>query len=357
MDVAADHVLAERVFRALDDTAGRWRCLHRKGRLLFALPQQRKAARKALDLYQPQRSVARAFVTGVGTLVGLGLGNCLPVTYRKPGSRVPLLPVERGTLGVMLGSPEHRVRRAIASYRIEDGWEVGKVAFGAQGRELLGAEEQVLRQLAGTFPGVPASRGRIEDEGLHLLRLPRLSGALLAAGDWQDAVALLEQWRIRGERMPASEFPEWPAIVNALKDRDERFLEHLSGQHLLPMVRHGDYARWNLIRTEAEGLMAIDWEWGSDHGMPGLDMAHFFAQDARLVRRLSPDDVVEETSRALRHPRCRSLIASVGWECDVESVLLASLAYTFGSGQQDNGSALDALLRRMEMKIASSIRV
>ena len=114
----------------------------------------------------------------------------------------------------------------------------------------------------------------------------------------------------------------------------------------MPTIRHGDFARWNLLRTADESLMVLDWEWGAARGMPGIDLIHYFAQDARLVRKLSPTAVVVSVLESLKHPQCKAYLQRTGWGNDSQPLALAtSLAYTFGTDQQANGEVLEAALR------------
>jgi hypothetical protein len=63
--------------------------------------------------------------------------------------------------------------------------------------------------------------------------------------------------------------------------------------------RHGDLAPWNLLRTADGSLVAIDWEYGSAAGLPGLDLAQYMLQVALLVVRCKPDAAVDAAARAL----------------------------------------------------------
>ena len=90
--------------------------------------------------------------------------------------------------------------------------------------------------------------------------------------------------------------------------------------------------------------MVLDWEWGAARGMPGIDLVHYFAQDARLVRKLSPTAVVAAVLESLESPQCMAYLERTGWGGEARLALIASLAYTFGTGQQANGEILEAAL-------------
>ncbi len=346
---ADDRMIVGRVLAALDSSPTRWAGIRKNGRLLLALPADREAARRTLALYQPQRLPARILVALVRGVVSAGFSRLLPGACSGHPRETPLLSgVDSGTVGLLLGSPEHRVRRAIASYRQSGRWEVAKIGFGEEGREALEREGEVLSRLSGFHPGVPEPLGRIWAGGMFFLRLPRIEGLLLRPGEWEDAVGVLEGWVRSEPPAPVGSFAEWQVIQAGLERAGGRQLTGLLEKLTLqPVVRHGDFARWNLIRGHDGSLVVLDWEWGAVRGMPGIDIAHFFAQEARLVARQAPGEVVETTLAALRRERCADYLRSVGWGRDVEGALLASLAYTHGAGQQANLEVLEALVRRM----------
>jgi thiamine kinase-like enzyme len=61
------------------------------------------------------------------------------------------------------------------------------------------------------------------------------------------------------------------------------------------VVRHGDFAPWNLLGGSDGKLRAIDWEYGSPKGFPYLDLAHYILQVAALIYRWSPSKALHYT--------------------------------------------------------------
>jgi hypothetical protein len=345
-----DEEAVELVLALLELEPGNWVTMRRNGRLLLALPPSSRAARKALRLYQPQRFKARATMAVLRVAAAVhGHRSLLPV-LRHHGGVVALEPdfprANPDSTGVLLGSAEHRVRRAIASYQTADGWEVAKVAFGPAGWEVIHGEAAVLASLPDGTPGAPSLRGVHRGADAALMRMPYVEGGVLKQGDSADAVALLRAWVSGAPAQPITRFAEWPVIEAALSVSEEgrRGLERLARLRLRPVVRHGDFARWNLLRTRSRGLMALDWEWGAASGMPGLDLVHLFAQDARLVERLTPGDVVRSAGESLRRADCQDYLNETGWEGDARAAILASIAFTIGARQQANEAVLAALL-------------
>jgi hypothetical protein len=301
-------------------------------------------------LYQPQRPLARMMVVGLRGLARFGLHSCVLSALRLAGgatSLTPALPgVKTGSCGILLGSPEHRVRRAIASYRKEGEWEVAKISFGEAGARLLEEEARALESLHPLATGVPRMLGLHRGEGVTLMRMPYLTGQPLSPGESGEALELLEQWITDQTPKPITHFPEWAAIASALSEFEngERALERLMRECLAPVICHGDFARWNLLRKADGGLVVLDWEWGHQDGMPGIDLVHYFLQDARLVERLSPQDAIRKTCSILESPACRDYLDKTGWSGDPLLPIIASLAYKQGAGHQENGEMMEEIL-------------
>ena len=345
-----DTELLNRVIGALDPGQTVMRQLRRNGRLLLAVPGGREAAARTFGLYQPQRRLARGMMGLLRGLASLGIHGCLLPKIRIAGNRSSLVPalagVEAGTCGVLLGSPEHRIQRAIACYRHEGRWEVAKISFGDEGRQILEVEAQALVDLQSWATGVPHMLGLHRGEGLTVLRMPYLTGKAIPTGEYSEALDLLNQWVTHASPRSITSFPEWAAIESALEgDADgSPALEQLSRQHLVPVICHGDFARWNLLKQANGALVALDWEWGHNDGMPGLDLVHYFLQDHRLVRRLEPNDAIAATLHDLQRPECAAYLKRTGWSGAPILPIIASLAYKQGAGHQENAEMLEKIL-------------
>ena len=341
-----DAELLSRVFGVLDPDAAGICGLRRNGRLLLALPTRSGAAARALRLYQPQRRLARWIVAVLHGLTRISLQGCLLPKVSLAGERValdpPLLEIEPGTCGVLLGSPEHRVRRAIASFRNAGQWEVAKISFGQDGARILEREARVLEELQPQTTGVPRLLGLHRARDLTVLRMPYLTGEPIAPGESDDALRLLRHWIMAEAPKPATAFPEWAAIESALSgyEAGPRVSGEIAKMQLKPVICHGDFARWNLLQQADGELIVFDWEWGHAPGMPGIDLIHYFLQDARLVRRLAAADAIAATLRDLNQPACRGYLNETGWTADPLLAIIACLAYKQGAGHQENGDVL-----------------
>jgi hypothetical protein len=335
-------------------STGRLRLLSRGGHPLLALPENRQGARAALALYQPQRRGARWVASALGLAIPLGCQRLLPTASPAPdrsaraadGDDFPFA-LRKETLGILFGSPDHRISRAVLSYQGAQGWEVAKLAMGSEGRVMLERE-------AAALAAIPAHAARMAPFlGLHSwnegtwLRSQRVAGRALAPGDSTPALEILRQWVHHDPPKPITDFEEWTAVKLALCDLPggETALGRLHGFVLRPVIRHGDFARWNLLREAGGRISVMDWEWGAARGLPGIDLVHFFLQDARLVQRLTPADALRHTLAELARPECRALLDLYGWGPHAAECIIACLAYKQGSNHQDNHGILAESLR------------
>ncbi len=350
LQLMTDHEILGRVLSCIDPAAKELRVVRRNGRILLGLPASRSGARRALGLYQPQRPAALILTKALRGFAYLGLLDwVLPKARIETGSS-GLLPaisgVNTGSCGILIGSPEHKTRRAIASYQTQTGWEVAKIAFGSEGQDVIRGEACALESLPASTPGLPAVLGLHCDAQISMLRLRYVQGRVLRKGEMNDAISLLKMWIANEPERAITEYSEWAPIHSALSvtEAGRSCIDRLTSFRLKPAVCHGDFARWNLVKQLDGNLVVLDWEWGRADGMPGLDLVHYFAQDARLVSRLKPSDVVRSVRSALTRRECRDYLESTGWIGDVDHAILASIAYTVGTKQQANEEVLNALL-------------
>jgi hypothetical protein len=326
--------------------------LSRGGHPLLALPKGGEAARRALDLYQPQRGIARKVASLLRGGSPAGLHRILlpkkSATCGLTGNSPDLLPAgtDPESIGILFGNAEHRVFRAVLSYRVGDCWEVGKLAVGSLGVSMLDREAAVMADIGAVVPEVPRLLGLERSEDARLLRMPYSRGSCLGIGDVDPVRNLLQSWTSGESPRALQTFPEWQAMSIGLARHSghDAVLERLSGIILRPSIRHGDFARWNLLRTNDGEMKVLDWEWGERRGMPGLDLVHYLAQDFRLVRRLPPARVITETVGVLESPYWRTLLESVGWVGHEKDLVIACLAFKQGAEHQDNGEILKAAM-------------
>jgi aminoglycoside phosphotransferase (APT) family kinase protein len=227
-----------------------------------------------------------------------------------------------------------------------NGREVAKLAFGAEGREVIEGEAEAIRTLPEDTRGAPEIHGVHHGPDFSMLRMPYVRGLPLEPSRAAEALALLDSWITDAQARSMREFPEWAAMHASLarSAAGQSVLADLENMQLRPVIRHGDFARWNLIRQNDGSLIALDWEWGHPAGMPGLDLVHYFLQDARLVERMEPSDAIAKTRTFLKSPACRDYLAKTGWNGDPLLPIIASLAWKQGAGHQENEAVLEAAL-------------
>jgi len=351
MAVMRESEVILKILAAVDPMCGGLSLVRRGGRTFMAIPGRRDAAMRVLRLYQPQRPLARGIAGILRWTAAAGLhGRLLPgmAEPRETAAIQPSMPeVRSGSCGILLGNPSHLSPRAIASFETEDGWQIAKITFGERGKSAIEQEAGVLTRLPAGYPGIPRVHGLHQGEDFHLLRMPYYVGRTISPDESKAAVSLLDAWVSNASRKPFAAYAESRVIAATLVAHPDGAgrMEQLLACRLAPCLRHGDYARWNLVATRNEGLLALDWEWGCVDGMPGLDLVHLFAQDARLVRRLAPSGVVRAVLHALSAPECVRYLEKTGWGGNAKLPFLASLAYTTGKGQQANELVLNALLQ------------
>jgi thiamine kinase-like enzyme len=176
--------------------------------------------------------------------------------------------------------------------------------------------------------------------------MPLIDGSMLRKGESNKAIPILDAWISKQAPKHIQEFAEWQSIVSAFQghSKAEAVINHLRQKQLKLTVRHGDFARWNLLKTHEGNIMVLDWEWSTPCGMPGIDLVHLFAQDARLVDRLSANAIVQSTIHALEAQDCQAYLKKTGWGRDIKSAMVASIAFTVGTKQQANEEVLLNLL-------------
>jgi hypothetical protein len=341
-----------RAISCFEPDARRFHIVRRNGHPHLAMPPNGGAMLRTLALYHPQRPAGKLLTGTLRVMARAGLQWVVtPLTNLPDGApellEPPLPEIEPGSCGIMLGSPEHRIRRAIASYRTASGWEVAKVASGSEGAEMLVREAATLTEFSVCTPAAPPCLGLHCGRDITILRMPRIEGTPIAAGESDAALALLHSWISRVPSRPATTFPEWKIIVDVLADfpGGPVILERISNLQLTPALRHGDFARWNLLAQPDGSLIALDWEWGGTDGMPGLDLVHYFLQDARLVSRSPPPEAIVTALECLRCPVAAAYLTKTGWKGDSMLPIIASLAYKQGAKQQDNEDILNAAVK------------
>lgn len=344
-----DHDIISQALAALGAEGGEFYLLQKGGKALLALPRNKEAALIALSLYQPQRPFAKLMVAGVKVAIRFGV---MPLVLKrvllerglqKSGIRGPELRTE--TVGVLLGNPDHVIRRAIVSFQGRKGFEVAKIAFGKKGVALMEREAATLASLPPGVVGIPHFLGTHHQEEAGVMRMPYLRGGALGIKNPEYYLNLLQAWLLEEKARPVESFSEWDQIKSVLsgqlKPPGLEALKRLAGLRVKPAIRHGDFAPWNLIRDEEGEVFALDWEWGVPCGISGFDLIHYLTQELRLVQRLPAPDILVSLRRTLQSAPFENYLDAAGWkgqgpEC-FDNLLLVALA--FGVSLQIEGIA------------------
>lgn len=353
----------EKVTAILGDGLKEHYLLSRGGSPLLALPASAEGAQQTLGLYQPQRGLAKLVACGLRVAARSGLHRILlPKTESSAspiGNEQSLLPsgADKDTVGILFGSAQHRIFRAVVSYRLDGGWEVGKAAVDGAGAQMLEQEAVVMRAIGEQTNGIPPVLGLERAGEGCLLRMPYIQGRSLQRGDLAPISRLLISWLSDAAPQEFELFSEWHFIRTALgkQTRGAEFLSTLEGELHSPTIRHGDLARWNLLKMADGTVTVLDWEWGEPHGLPGIDLAHFLAQDFRLVDRLSDTEVVNETVKALKSSTWSKYLDTSGWKGRELELMIVCLAFKHGAGHQENSELLTSCLNQWAAKKSSSI--
>jgi len=323
----------------------------RRGEVLFSLPAAPEAALRALALYQPQRWLARIAIRVLRWLTERSLHtkvlrSGLPCSGAASENWDFLCRPD--TVGILRGSKQHVIPRAVASYLGSEGWEVAKLGLGPDARRMLEEEAAVLTALHGRGVATPRCLGLHKQGNMTVLRMPRVGGVPHQIQDQGEVLEMLASWAEVAPAKGFKEFDEWNSIRSALETSAEgrAALDTLSRRVLKPSIRHGDLTSWNLLKQPDGTLVVLDWEWGHAEGMPGLDLAHYFAQELRLVRRLSSGEILRNIEEKLENPAVRNLLRRAGWEGSLLEPVLVAMAYKQGGRHQDASELLEACLKR-----------
>ena len=298
-----------------------YRMLRRDGRPLLLLPPAPAAAALTLGLYLPQTAKARVAVSALRLANRLGLlgvvlpsaspptDDATPSDHAKPFTQADL---DAGRIGVLLCNPSHGGGRFIA-VRAGDAPSIVKGAARPQAASLEQERAVIGRLAALGLPGVPSVLSDGGDAISYWFEMPHYARAEVKSVADIRAIRLLESWT-GGETVNPLEAEPLRSIVAASGAQTLGLggLERLSSLRIRRAAMHGDFAPWNL-RKGAEGLVAIDWEWGRRDGLAGLDLGYGLLQEALLVKKLPPPAALRFVRRVAETPACAVYLKEAGW--------------------------------------------
>lgn len=298
-----------------------YRMLRRDGRPLLLLPPAPAAAALTLGLYLPQTAKARVAVSALRLANRLGLlgvvlpsaspptDDATPSDHAKPFSQADL---DAGRIGVLLCNPSHGGGRFIA-VRAGDAPSIVKGAARPQAASLEQERAVIGRLAALGLPGVPSVLSDGGDATSYWFEMPYFDSVDVGSVSDARAISLLESW-MGSETVNPLEVEPLRSIVTAqgAQALGSGELERLSMLRIRRATMHGDFAPWNL-RKGAEGLVAIDWEWGREDGIASLDLGYGLLQEALLVKKLPSSAALQFAGRLAETPACAAYLQQAGW--------------------------------------------
>ena len=292
-------------------------------RLALALPADRKAAMMVVDLYQPQRWKGRIYKNISKWVAFSGLAARFPsfpgisdeplVDWLRPAAKA-------GSVGFLGCNPVHGWRCVLAGVDPTDGAPfVAKLGLGGSSKSIR-REAEVLESLRGKYTGVVEAlsldQGNSEDgvdRDWALLRLPYLGNKNLPSVHESAVVDLLMAW-LGDERMMLGDDPWAHALLGRISQGEapDGWHEEISRLEIRRALIHGDFAVWNLRIKDGE-VYALDWEWGVENGIGGIDLAHALRQEAVMVRGLRGKAAISWILNAVSDSMWAGYLKSSGW--------------------------------------------
>lgn len=318
------------------DEGPSWRCLFRNGNLLVVFRSTGAGARRARELYSPQRLVAKLAVKAL--LGPLGLWRVLPKIQWGADPK-SLLAVTTGCEGVnaeaiLLGNPKHEARRAI----VLGNGKVLKIGGSGKAADFVRKEAHFLKDHGSDLKGVPLPLGYYEEGQGAALSLPHFSDGALSR---EELVAMTQSW-LDDDELAIEQLEGWEMVTGSSRDGAKQVADTCRGISLKSSLMHGDLAPWNVRMTRAGNPIPIDWEGGRIHAVPGWDLIHYIFQTLVLVERRSPDDTLTEIMAFLGSPRSQNYLIQAGWQ-GRENFLFAS--YLIAMATED--SHITPILERL----------
>lgn len=298
---------------------GTHRVICRGGEPLCYLPAKPRAAAHTMQLYPAQRRLARVGRGCVRALLRMGVplplrrGTPPPLslaeaTWIGPGKEIAGK-MDDKLLGVLAGNVHARGRRYVYLLFDSNGHPlcVAKVGFTVSAREKVEAERSFLLVQGAANSAIPPVWGYVANEDMQGLLLPYWHGRPAPVhGAEEDIAPIMDRW-IRSE--PPRPWDAWDelAVLHSSPFRDE-----LEGRAFTPVLQHGDFAPWNVLVDGQGQWQIIDWERGTDCGVPGWDWFHYLVQPAILVDEAPADQVYRRVQTLIRSTAFQSYARSTG---------------------------------------------
>lgn len=318
-----------------------WRLIRRRRRPFLLLPLGLASTRRSLELYSPQRGLARMARAALPLLLRTPAALLFQrLTYPVqaeadflrflseqaglPCAHLPAPAIKFGGL-----EPESFRLVFLLCDQTQRPLKIIKVGLDAGGRAATDREAAVLERLPDHTPGCARITGRFTTANISAFATDFFPGE--SPADDAGMESLFHSWLNAGPVVALESLPVWQdleSVVARAAPADWAALRFaLAGQSLHSTLYHGDFAPWNIRAINSRNLRAFDWERGQLHGIPGWDWFHFIVQTAILVRRLSAERTAAEVEALLASPRFEKYAAAAGMSAIVRPLLLAYLLH------------------------------
>lgn len=315
------------------------RIIQRSGRPFLALPEDSRAAARALALYAAQTPRARAAKSFLELALKWKLPTGLPVASLSVNPQEPFAAFLAETAGsrglprfaILSGNPEAEGRRFILLLFNEKDEPVAvvKAGMGEAAMRLIEHETVFLTSAPPQTPGAPRLRAKFRSPRLQALALDFFPGDSPDPEDADGVERLLSAWIDTKQRVSIGELAAWQRLTAGVAPELPGWplWRELKNAVCHPVIYHGDFTPWN-VKVAGEAWRVLDWERGEAAGVPAWDWFHYVIQSAVLVRREPAAALAERVEHLLaswNFERYAALAEIKGLE---RKLLLAYLNYS-----------------------------
>ena len=308
--------------------------------MLLAAPEDRREFRLALELYSPQKRVARWLKQGLGFAARSGMPLPLKKTQMSIGLDSPFAQFLTGVaqewsepnrgLAVLAGNPNAAGRRFILLL-LSEGGPKAVIKAGAAGaaRDLILREAEFLQSTQ--WPGMVPPLAVFHSEEMAAFATVYLSGESPLRADRLEICGFLSRWIDRTSNDASLEsFASWQQLALHLRKEEKlnKWGDRLGSRKVKPVLMHGDFAPWNIrVNPQTRGWQVMDWERGSLRGIPSWDWLHFEIQRSILVRHSPPGNILRDLENLVGSPEFQKYAIDAGITGIEKSLVIAYLLY------------------------------
>jgi hypothetical protein len=312
----------------------RFYCLMRNGNLLLALPKDKKIAALTLRLYQPQSYKAKLLVKWVAVLVKFGAHLLLPSFNVRVGGDSALADLIKRDeqLGILLGNPEGKSRKAIAVYHNANEIVVAKIGIGKAAKRSVQKEAAMIESLPENYLGIAAVKKCFGHADWYYYTTPFIVGDSPVQKQDSQVLALLDDWvrHFTLKRLRDTQIWESLKFHERLGGRKgySDFIERLGELDVKVGLYHGDFAPWNIKISEGGVVNVMDWEYARLDGLAGWDWLHYMIQRVMLVDGASLDDAIADCCKWADTEQGALFLHNTGWGKNVDLWIGSYLIYS-----------------------------